>query len=88
MPALKNGMLAYCVLTTTVLGVFTITQAISNPSKASFQEIDVQRINVREPDGTLRMVVFSKAAAPGAPVVKTARTGGAEIRLHARLVHR
>jgi hypothetical protein len=67
MPALKSGMLAYCVLTTTVLGVFTITQAISNPSKASFQEIDVQRINVREPDGTLRMVVFSKAAAPGAP---------------------
>jgi hypothetical protein len=67
MPALKSGMLAYCALTTTVLGVFTITQAISNPSKASFQEIDVQRINVREPDGTLRMVVFSKAAAPGAP---------------------
>ena len=67
MPALKNGMLAYCVLSTTVLGVLTITQATSNPSKASFQEIDVQRINVREPDGTLRMVVFSKAAAPGMP---------------------
>lgn len=27
------------------------------PSKASFNEIDVQRINVREPDGTLRIVM-------------------------------
>ena len=30
-----------------------------------FDEIDVQRINVREPDGTLRMTISSMAKAPG-----------------------
>jgi hypothetical protein len=31
----------------------------------SFAEIDVQRINVREPDGTLRMTISNTATAPG-----------------------
>ena len=31
----------------------------------SFLEIDVQRINVREPDGTLRMTISNSATAPG-----------------------
>jgi len=31
----------------------------------SFVEIDVQRINVREPDGTLRMTISNSATAPG-----------------------
>src|SRR6202161_1338580 len=31
----------------------------------SFREIDVQRINVREPDGTLRMTISNSATAPG-----------------------
>ena len=33
---------------------------------AKFESIDVQRINVVEPDGTLRMVISNKSAAPGA----------------------
>ena len=33
---------------------------------AKFESIDVQRINVGEPDGTLRMVISNKPAAPGA----------------------
>jgi hypothetical protein len=32
---------------------------------AKFKSIDVERINVREPDGTLRMVVSNRAAFPG-----------------------
>jgi hypothetical protein len=32
-----------------------------------FDEIDVGRINVREPDGTLRMVISNRAQFPGAP---------------------
>ena len=31
----------------------------------SYVEIDVQRINVREPDGTLRMTISNAATAPG-----------------------
>ncbi|WP_129794544.1 hypothetical protein [Sphingosinicella sp. CPCC 101087] len=33
--------------------------------KAQFGEIDVQRINIREPDGTIRMVLSNTAKAPG-----------------------
>jgi hypothetical protein len=32
---------------------------------ASFKSIDVERINIREPDGTLRMVVSNRSAFPG-----------------------
>ena len=32
-----------------------------------FDQIDVGRINVREPDGTLRMVISNRAQFPGAP---------------------
>jgi hypothetical protein len=32
---------------------------------AHFDEIDVQRINVREPDGTIRMIISNRAAGPG-----------------------
>ena len=40
-------------------------QAISEPRKISFDEIDVHRINVVEPDGTLRMTISDKAEFPG-----------------------
>lgn len=33
---------------------------------ATFEEINVQRINLREPDGTLRMVVSNRSRFPGA----------------------
>lgn len=35
---------------------------------ATFEEIDVQRINLREPDGTLRMVVSNRTRFPGGMV--------------------
>ncbi len=40
------------------------SKKFESPSK--FESIDVQRINVVEPDGTLRMVISNKSAAPGA----------------------
>jgi hypothetical protein len=55
-------------------GVLTIACAASlasgaiageKPGKASFEEIDVQRINVREADGTLRMIVSNTSKSPG-----------------------
>jgi hypothetical protein len=50
---------------TAVFAVVLLTGAAAE-RKASFEEIDVQRINVREPDGTLRMVVSSMARFPDA----------------------
>lgn len=53
-------------------GVLTVVFAFvmlggSRPAdkKASFEEIDVKRINVIEPDGTLRLVISDKAHLPG-----------------------
>ncbi len=48
--------------------VFVVTVAagfVQLPKKSKFAQIDVQRINVVEPDGTLRMVISDKASLPG-----------------------
>ena len=61
--AVYSGVLTivFCV---TVLCGFTGAQA----KRQSFDEIDVHRINVREPDGTLRMVISNMQSFPGAIV--------------------
>jgi len=53
-------------------GILTLTFATAilggwanERKKASFEEIDVQRINLIEPDGTLRMIISDKALSPG-----------------------
>lgn len=53
-------------------GVLTLAFAITilsgfaaEKNNADFKEINVQRINVVEPDGTLRMVISNKALFPG-----------------------
>lgn len=40
-------------------------QASAARKTVAFDEIDVQRINIREPDGALRMVISNTSAAPG-----------------------
>jgi hypothetical protein len=57
--------IAYSTILTTVVALLTMGRAVGRPSRASFEEIDVQRINVREPDGTLRMTIAGTARAPG-----------------------
>ncbi|MCZ8115639.1 MAG: hypothetical protein ACK508_03285 [Lysobacteraceae bacterium] len=39
----------------------------ASDNKARYDEIDVGRINIREPDGTLRMVIANRAQFPGSP---------------------
>ena len=58
-------MLGYSVVVTTALGLATLTETVRGSSKSVFEEIDVQRINVREADGTLRMTITNAATAPG-----------------------
>jgi hypothetical protein len=44
----------------------TVFAAFSKPTgRQKFAEIDVERINIVEPDGTLRMVISNKAKFPG-----------------------
>ncbi len=57
--AIYSGVLT-AVFAVTILGGF------AGPAKRSaFEGIDVQRINIVEPDGTLRIVLSDKSRAPG-----------------------
>lgn len=58
----------YSGLLTLVLCAAGLIAAAPRAKNASFDEIDVQRINVREPDGTLRMVICNHSRLPGSIV--------------------
>jgi hypothetical protein len=60
-----NRILAVYAGVLTVAMAITLLAAGRSDRKASFEEIDVQRINVVEPDGTTRLVLSSKALFPG-----------------------
>ena len=54
----------YAGLATALLGVFTLG-AFRQSQRPKFDEIDVQRINVVEPDGKLRLVISNRERSPG-----------------------
>jgi hypothetical protein len=62
---LQGILLAYAVVATTVIAIALASDAAGNPTKIAYDEIDVKRINLREEDGTLRMVISNKARFPG-----------------------
>ena len=57
-------LLIYAVILSAVVTVMLLTAA-AQPKPNQFDEITVHRINVVEPDGTLRMVISNKAKLPG-----------------------
>lgn len=57
-------LIVYSTVLTAVFA-FTVFAAIAPAKKTAFEEIDVQRINVVEPDGRLRMTIASQARFPG-----------------------
>ena len=58
-------LLAAALLVSTLSGGALVTQAIGAQSKTALDEIDVKRINVREEDGTLRLVISNTQRLPG-----------------------
>src|SRR3954467_1116234 len=56
--------LIYAGAATAVLGLLLLGGAAS-PRRPTFDEITVQRVNVVEPDGTLRMVLSDHTRLPG-----------------------
>jgi hypothetical protein len=62
---INRFLLAYALLVSTITGGTLVTQAIGAQSKSAFDEIDVKRINVREEDGTLRLVISNTQRFPG-----------------------
>lgn len=55
---------AYAAVTTLAVA-WLMLGANAAPKTAAFDTIDVQRINIREPDGTLRMTIASRDRMPG-----------------------
>jgi hypothetical protein len=60
----RRILVVYSGVLTLALAGMLLTGA-SGPRKASFDEIDVGRINVVEPDGTVRLVLSNKTQFPG-----------------------
>src|SRR5437763_5932375 len=61
---LTKILVVYSTVLTTSLTAFTLAGSAAAKVQR-FDEIDVHRINVREPDGTLRMVISNHARLPG-----------------------
>lgn len=55
----------YSAVVTLAFAIVVLTGFAESRQKQKFSEIDVERINVVEPDGTLRMVISNKSAFPG-----------------------
>lgn len=60
-----RALRAYVILNTLAIAVVALAAFRGSSGPAKFDEIDVQRINVREPDGALRLVISNKALSPG-----------------------
>jgi hypothetical protein len=63
--ALNKVLLAYTVVMTTALAGVLASTAIGSSGKTAYDEIDVKRLNVREENGTLRMVISNTERFPG-----------------------
>jgi hypothetical protein len=61
----QRFLMIYSGVLTAVFAVTLLGGLVAQPQKPKFDEIDVQRINVYEPDGTLRTVISNKARFPG-----------------------
>ena len=62
---IRRGFLpVYAGVLTAVFALSVIT-GFTRPRAARFDVIDVERINLREPDGTLRLVLSNRAQFPG-----------------------
>src|SRR5216117_3179068 len=61
---LTKVLVVYSTVLTTLLAAFTLAGSAAARVQ-HFDEIDAHRINVREPDGTLRLVISNRARLPG-----------------------
>lgn len=63
---ISRMLLIYSATVLTAVAGLAVSRAVSQPKVTVFDTIDVQRLNMREPDGTLRMAISNKALFPGA----------------------
>jgi hypothetical protein len=61
----QRFLMIYSGVLTAVFALTLLGGLVTQRQKSKFDEINVHRINVYEPDGTLRMVISNKARFPG-----------------------
>jgi len=61
----QRFLMIYSGVLTAVFVVTVASGFVSSPRTMTLDQLDVQRINLREPDGTLRMVMSSAGTSPG-----------------------
>lgn len=59
------GFRTYVVASMTVIGALALAAFTKVDQKPRFKEIDVERVNIVEPDGTLRLTISDAARSPG-----------------------
>ena len=64
-PLGQRFLMIYSGLLTAVFAISALYGFARTPQKMTLEELDVQRINLREPDGTLRLIISDKSKAPG-----------------------
>lgn len=79
MAAIRNHLVfGWLALISVAVAFVAVEQAGSAPRVATFEQIDVQRINVLEPDGKPRVIISNRKLFPGL------YWGGKEYRHHSR----
>lgn len=68
LPSGQRLLMIYSGVLTLVFAGTVLMGATANTRRAAFDQITVHRINVVEPDGTLRMVISNAADSPGTPI--------------------
>jgi hypothetical protein len=61
----QRFLILYSGLVTLAFSVTVLCGFVAQSKRGTFEQIDVQRINLVEPDGTIRMVISDKAQFPG-----------------------
>ena len=64
-PVGQRFLMIYSGVLTAIFAVSALYGFAKAPQKMTIGELDVQRINLREPDGTLRLIISDKSKAPG-----------------------
>lgn len=61
----ERFLIVYSAVLTAIVATSSIYGFTRPTQKLSVQELDAERINLREPDGTLRLIISDAARAPG-----------------------
>ena len=61
----QRFLMIYAGVLTALFGVIVLGGFVQTPRTMSIEQLDVQRINLREPDGTLRLVISNADKSPG-----------------------